>query len=184
MLAVAALAALSYAWGIGNDMLETYYAAAVRSMSESWHNFFFASFDPWGTVSIDKLPGAFWVQALSVRVFGFHVWSVVLPQVVEGALTVLVMYRAVRRVAGAAAGLTAAVVLAATPVTILLNRGNISDSLLILLLVLAADATTKAMATGRLSSLLVAGVWVNQAAVDVHLAASGSKAEAREESKR
>jgi len=163
LLVVAALAALSYAWSMNSATLETFYGAAVRSMSQSWHNFFFGAFDPWGTVTVDKLPGAFWVQALSVRVFGFHVWSVVLPQAVEGTLTVLVLYRAVRRVAGAGAGLTAAAVLAATPVTILLNRGNISDSLLILLLVLAADATTAAFTTGRLTLLLVAGVWVGLA---------------------
>ena len=163
LLLVAALAALSYAWGINDATLETFYGAAVRSMSQSWHNFFFGAFDPWGTVTVDKLPGAFWVQALSVRVFGFHVWSVVLPQAVEGTLTVLVLYRAVRRVAGAGAGLAAAAVLAATPVTILLNRGNISDSLLILLLVLAADAATAAFTTGRLAHLLVAGVWVGLA---------------------
>ncbi len=163
LLVVAALAALSYAWGINDATLETFYGAAVRSMSQSWHNFFFGAFDPWGTVTVDKLPGAFWVQALSVRVFGFHTWSVVLPQAVEGTLTVLVLYRAVRRVAGAGAGLAAAAVLAATPVTILLNRGNISDSLLILLLVLAADATTAAFTTGRPAHLLVAGVWVGLA---------------------
>ena len=130
LLVVAALAALAYGWGMNGDVLETFYAGAVRSMSQNWHNFFFGAFDPWGTVSVDKLPGAFWVQALSVRVFGFHVWAFVLPQVVEGTLTVLVLYRAVRRVAGAGAGLVAAVALAVTPVTILLNRGNISDSLL------------------------------------------------------
>ena len=163
LLVVAALAALSYGWGMADATLETFYGAAARSMSQSWHNFFFAAFDPWGTVSVDKLPGAFWVQALSVRIFGFHVWAVVLPQVVEGTLTVLVLYRAVRRVAGPAAGLAAAVALAATPVTILLNRGNISDSLLILLLVLAADATTAAFTTGRVRSLVVAGVWVGLA---------------------
>jgi 4-amino-4-deoxy-L-arabinose transferase-like glycosyltransferase len=163
LLIVAALAALSYGWGIGDATVESFYGAAARSMSQSWHNFFFAAFDPWGTVSVDKLPGAFWIQALSVRVFGFHTWAIVLPQVVEGVLTVLVLYRAVRRVAGPGAGLAAAVALAATPVTILLNRGNISDSLLILLLVLAADATTVAFTTGRLHSLVVAGVWVGLA---------------------
>jgi 4-amino-4-deoxy-L-arabinose transferase-like glycosyltransferase len=163
LLAVAALAALAYAWGMNGDMLETFYAGAVRSMSENWHNFFFGSFDPWGTVTVDKLPGAFWVQALSVRLFGFHVWAFVLPQVVEGTLTVLVLYRAVRRVAGTGAGLLAAGALAVTPVTILLNRGNISDSLLILLLVLAADAATDASMSGRLRPLVLAGVWVGLA---------------------
>jgi 4-amino-4-deoxy-L-arabinose transferase-like glycosyltransferase len=163
LLLVAALAALAYSWGSGSAMLETFYGGAVRSMSQSWHNFFFGAFDPWGTVSLDKLPGAFWLQALSVRLFGFHIWAVVLPQAIEGTLTVLVLYRAVRRVAGAGAGLVAAVALAATPVTVLLNRGNISDSLLILLLVLAADATTAALMTGRLQSLVLAGVWVGLA---------------------
>ena len=163
LLVVAGFAALSYAWGIGQDGIEVFYGAAVRSMAQSWHNFFFAAFDPWGTVSVDKLPGAFWIQALSVRLFGFHVWSVALPQAIEGVLTVLVLYRAVSRVAGAGAGLFAAGVLAVTPVTVLLNRGNISDSLLILLLVLAADATTAALQTGRLRTLLLAGVWVGLA---------------------
>jgi 4-amino-4-deoxy-L-arabinose transferase and related glycosyltransferases of PMT family len=63
-----------------------------------------------------------------------------------------VLYRAVRRLAGPAAGLTAAAVLAVTPVTVLLGRGNVSDSLLILLLVLAADATSAALLPGRCGS--------------------------------
>jgi 4-amino-4-deoxy-L-arabinose transferase-like glycosyltransferase len=163
LLSVTALAAAGYAWGIGNVALEPFYGAAARSMSQSWHNFIFGAFDPWGTVTVDKLPGALWVQALSLRLFGFHLWAIVLPQVVEGALTVLVLYRAVRRVAGAGAGLAAALVLAVSPVTILLDRGNISDSLLILLLVLAADATTKALTTGRVGSLVMAGVWAGLA---------------------
>ena len=154
---------VGYAWGMGTVTLEPFYGSAARSMSESWHNFLFGAVDPWGTVSVDKLPGSLWFQALSLRIFGFHTWAIVLPQVIEGALTVLVLYRAVRRVAGAGAGLVAALVLAVNPVTVLLNRGNISDSLLILLLVLAADATAAALTQGRLRSLLLAGVWVGLA---------------------
>ena len=163
LLAIAGVAALSYAWGIGNVNLEPLYGSAARSMSESWSNWFFGAVDPWGTVTLDKLPGALWVQALSLRLFGFHLWAIVLPQVIEGTLTVLVLYRAVRRVAGSGAGLVAAAVLAVSPVTVLLNRANISDSLLILLLVLAADATTRALISGRVQSLLMAGVWVGLA---------------------
>ncbi|MGD0701010.1 MAG: glycosyltransferase family 39 protein [Trebonia sp.] len=143
--------------------VEPFYGAAARSMSESWHDFIFGAFDPAGTVTVDKLPGALWVQALSLWIFGFHIWALVLPQVVEGVLTILVLYRAVRRLAGPAAGLTAAAVLAVTPVTVLLSRGNVSDSLLILLLVLAADATSAALLTGSLGQLLLAGVWVGLA---------------------
>lgn len=163
LLAIAGLAALAYAWGADSANLEPFYGAAARSMSESWHDFLFGAFDPRGTVTVDKLPGALWMQALSLRVFGFHVWAVVLPQIIEGVLTVLVLYRAVRRLAGTAAALVAALVLAASPVTVALGRGNVSDSLLILLTVLGADATSAAIVSGRLRTLLLAGVWVGLA---------------------
>ena len=146
LLAIAALAGLLYAWAMGQDTLEYYYAAADRSMSMSWHDFIFGAFDPAGTITVDKLPGALWLQALSVRAFGVHTWAIILPQVIEGILAVLVLYRAVRRLAGPAAGLIAALVLAVSPATVALNRENISDSLLILLLVLAADAVSGAIA--------------------------------------
>ena len=145
LMAIAALAGLLYAWAMGQDTLEYYYAAADRSMSVSWHNFIFGAFDPAGTITVDKLPGALWFQALSVRAFGLHTWAIILPQVIEGILTVLVLYRAVTRLA-AAAGLISALVLAVSPATVALDRENISDSLLILLLVLAANAVSGAIA--------------------------------------
>ncbi len=163
LLVVAALAGLGYAWGMNGDVLEAFYGSAARSMSTSWHDFLFGAFDPLGTVTVDKLPGALWPQALSVRIFGFHVWAVVLPQVLEGVIAILVLYRALRRLAGPVAGIVAAAVLAASPVTVALSRGNVSDSLLILLTVLAADATVSALIGGRLRSLLLAGVWVGLA---------------------
>jgi 4-amino-4-deoxy-L-arabinose transferase-like glycosyltransferase len=165
VVTTAALAGLSYAWELGQDPLEPYYAAAVRSMSGSWHDFIFGAFDPAGTITLDKLPGAFWVQALSVHAFGYSTWAMVLPQVVEGVLTVLVLYRAVARLAGSAAGLIAALVVAASPAVVALDRGNISDSLMILLLVLAADAVSAAIARDRGSTwrLILAAVWVGLA---------------------
>ena len=162
LTAIAALAGLLYAWAMGQDTLEYYYAAADRSMSMSWHNFIFGAFDPAGTITVDKLPAALWIQALSVRAFGLHTWSIILPQVIEGILTVLVLYRAVRRLAGPAAGLIAALVLAVSPATVALDRENISDSLLILLLVLAADAVSGA----------IAGLAAGDAGQDATLAAS------------
>jgi 4-amino-4-deoxy-L-arabinose transferase-like glycosyltransferase len=163
LLAITAIAGLTYAWGMNGAALEAFYGAAARSMSTSWHDFFFGAFDPAGTVSVDKLPGALWPQALSLRVFGFHTWAIVLPQVLEGVLSILVLYRAVRRLTGPLAGLVAAAVVATSPVTVALNRGNVADSLLILLIVLAADATSAALMNGRLRSLLLAGVWVGLA---------------------
>jgi 4-amino-4-deoxy-L-arabinose transferase-like glycosyltransferase len=163
LLLIAAMAGLSYAWALNRDPLELYYAAAVRSMSASWHDFLFGAFDPAGTITLDKLPGAFWVQALSVRAFGVHAWAIVLPQVVEGVLTVLFLYRAVQRLAGPVAGLAAAFVMAASPAAVALNRGNISDTLMILLLVLAADAVSSAIVHGRQWMLLLAALWVGLA---------------------
>jgi 4-amino-4-deoxy-L-arabinose transferase-like glycosyltransferase len=132
-------------------------------MSMSWHDFFFAAFDPAGTVSLDKLPGAFWIQALSVRAFGVNAWAIVLPQVLEGACSVLVLYRIVRRLCGPIAGLVAAFVLAVSPATVTLNRGNISDTLMVLLLLLAADATVAALTKGRQADMMLAGLWVGLA---------------------
>jgi 4-amino-4-deoxy-L-arabinose transferase-like glycosyltransferase len=163
LVVFAGLSGLAYAWGSPTEGLEPYYAAAVRSMSTSWHNFFFAAVDPAGTISVDKLPGALWLQALSVRLFGLHVWAIVLPQVVEGVLAVFVLYRAVARLASPLAGLVAAGILAASPATVALDRGNVSDSLLTLLVVLAASAATTAITTGRWRSLLLAGLWVGLA---------------------
>lgn len=164
---ITVVAAFLYTWAIGRQSLEPYYQAAVLSMSRSWHDFFFGAFDPAGTITLDKLPGAFWVQALFVRVLGFHVWVIELPQVIEGVLTVLVLYRAVTRLAGGKAGLIAALVLALSPATVALNRGNIADTLMVLLLVLAADAVAFAIRddarAGRTRTLVLAGVWVGLA---------------------
>ena len=65
--------------------------------------------------SVDKLPGALWVQALSVRLLGVHPGALALPQVVEGAVTVLILYRVVRRLSGVGAATVAAAPLAVSP---------------------------------------------------------------------
>src|SRR5258708_35572800 len=69
----------------------SYYAAAVKSMLQSWHNFFFVSFDPGGFVTIDKPPLGFWIQTASAKLFGFHGWSLLLPQAGSGVLCVPVL---------------------------------------------------------------------------------------------
>lgn len=177
LLAVTIAAAAAYSWGLDHDALHMYYAGAVRSMANSWHDFFYGAFDPQGSISVDKVPGAFWVQALSVRVFGYSEWAMVLPQVVAGTLTIPVLYRTVRRVAGARTALTAAVVFVATPAALAAPRGNESDPLALLLILLAADAVLRAIlgvrerkrrflgmrSTGGTRSLLLAGVWLGLA---------------------
>ncbi|CAM5722588.1 hypothetical protein SALBM311S_11649 [Streptomyces alboniger] len=158
-----AVATVLYSWGIGHAALHPFYGAAIRSMAGSWRAFFFGGLDAGGSISIDKLPGAFWPDAVSVWLFGPHTWAAALPQVVEGVLTVWLLHRIVRAWAGPFAALIAALVLTLTPVTVALNRATIPDTTLTLLLVAAAGALQKAVRTERLLPLITCGIWVGLA---------------------
>src|ERR671921_982483 len=81
--------------GYGN----AYYAAAVKDMLTSWHNFFFVSFDA-GFVSVDKPPLGLWLQAASAWLFSFSALTLVLPQAIAGVLSVALLYHLVRRTFG------------------------------------------------------------------------------------
>ncbi len=152
----------------------TYYAAAVRSMLQSWHNFFFVSFDPGGFVTVDKPPLGFWIQTASAKLFGFHGWSLLLPQAIAGVASVLVLFLIVRRAFGPVASLIAAAALALTPVAVADNRNNTIDSLLVLTLLLAAWTFLKATERGRLAWLLagmgLVGVGFNIKMLEAYLA--------------
>ena len=76
LLALVVLAAVLDLWALDkNGWANTYYSAAIKSMSTSWHNFLYNSFDVAGLQTLDKPPLAMWVEALSVRVFGFSSWA-------------------------------------------------------------------------------------------------------------
>jgi len=142
--------------GYGN----LYYAATVKSMLTSGHNFFFASFDPGGFVTVDKPPLGFWIQAASARLLGFSGWNLLLPQALAGVLSVGLLYHLVRRVFGPTTGLLAALALAVTPISVAANRNNTIDSLLVLCLLLAAWAVSRAAEERRLRWLLLSMVLV------------------------
>ena len=143
-----------------NGYANLYYAAAIRSMLQSWHNFFFVSFDPAGFVSVDKPPLGFWIQAASARLFGYSGFSILLPEALAGVASVAVLYLVVRRVFGAGAGLLAALFLAITPISVVTNRNNTIDSLLVLTSLLAAYAVTRAAEHGSLRWLLLGALLV------------------------
>src|ERR1044072_3610096 len=68
---IAVSAALNL-WNLAqNGYSNLYYSVAVQSMIQSFHNFFFASYDAGGFITVDKPPVALWVQALSAKLFGF-----------------------------------------------------------------------------------------------------------------
>lgn len=163
LLGILAVAAVLFTWDIQHSTYHPFYSETVRSMSESWKGFVYGSFDPGNSITIDKLPGFMWPQALSVRIFGFHPWALTLPQVVEGVLSVAVMHRAVRRWAGPRAGLLAAGAFTATPAVSGLFRTQVEDPAFTLLVLLAADAALRAAREARVRPLVAAGVWVGLA---------------------
>ncbi|WP_327318853.1 ArnT family glycosyltransferase [Streptomyces sp. NBC_01235] len=149
LAAILLLSALLYGWALGSlGWANSYYSAAVKSMGRDWTNFLFGSFDPAGVVTVDKPPAALWPQVVSSKIFGMHGWALILPQVVEGVAAVLVLHRTVRRWAGEGAALLAALVMTLTPITVAINRDNNPDTLLVLFLVAAAYALTRALQSG------------------------------------
>lgn len=160
---IATVAALLFFWGIWHSAYHSFYASAVRSMTDNPVAFLYGSFDPAGSITLDKLPGFLWPQALSAMVLGFHPWALVVPQALEGVASVVLLHVVVRRWAGVPAGLLAAAFLTLTPVTVGLGRSVTEDAPFVLLLLLAAEATQRATARARLRTLVLAGVWVGVA---------------------
>src|SRR6188768_3130868 len=110
--ALLVLAAVLNLWALSrNGWANEYYAAAVRSMSTSWHAFLYGSFDQGGVMTVDKPPLALWVQALSVRMFGYSSQSMLVPQALMRVATVGLAYDMTRRHFGRVAGTVAGLVL-------------------------------------------------------------------------
>jgi 4-amino-4-deoxy-L-arabinose transferase-like glycosyltransferase len=165
---ICGLAAVLYAWGIGASWGNAFYAAAVRAMSHDPTAFLFGSYDAADVVTVDKPPMALWPQVVSVWILGYRPWAILLPQVLEGVAAVVVLHRAVRRwwaahsprtaFAAEAVPLLAALVLALSPVTVAIDRDNNPDTFLVLLLVVAAYALTRALPRGSTGWLVLAAV--------------------------
>jgi 4-amino-4-deoxy-L-arabinose transferase-like glycosyltransferase len=154
-----ALTAVLYLWDLTrNGWANDFYAAAVQSGTKSWKAFFFGSFDQSGFITVDKTPGSLWAMELSGRIFGFSQWSMLAPQALEGAGSVLLLYAAVKRWFGPAAGLIAGLVLALTPVAVLIFRFNNPDALLVLMMTAAAYTLVRAVENGRTRWLVLGGL--------------------------
>ncbi|GAA5146031.1 glycosyltransferase family 39 protein [Nocardioides marinquilinus] len=151
--------ALLYLWGLGaSGWGNSFYAAAAQAGSQSWTAFLFGASDAAGSITVDKPPLSVWPMALSVRLFGLSSWSVLVPQALMGVASVALLVALVRRVTGNRwAGLLAGLVLALTPVAVLMFRFDNPDALLTLLLVGAAWATVRALESPRALRWLVLG---------------------------
>ncbi|WP_422560431.1 ArnT family glycosyltransferase [Gordonia sp. (in: high G+C Gram-positive bacteria)] len=152
---------LAYLWNLSaNGWANSFYTAAIEAGSQSWKAWFFGSSDMANSITVDKPPVSLWIPALSVRVFGLNSWSLLVPQVLMGVASVALLYLIVRRYFGHWAGIGAGLVLATTPVAALMFRFNNPEALLILLMLVAAWATMRAIDTGRLQPMIWAGVAV------------------------
>ncbi|MFC7441840.1 ArnT family glycosyltransferase [Laceyella putida] len=138
LIGIALLSAFLNIFNIWNDENgNAYYTAAVTSMLQSFHNFFYASFDPAGFVTVDKPPVVFWIQTLFAYVFGVHGWSVILPQALAGVGSVLLIYHLVKPSFGGTAARLASLVMACTPIAVAVSRTNNIDSMLVFTLLVA-----------------------------------------------
>jgi 4-amino-4-deoxy-L-arabinose transferase-like glycosyltransferase len=161
LLAVVGVAGALNLWGLRiNGWANTYYSAAVRSMTTSWHDFLFASLDKTGLMTVDKPPLSLWVQALSARVFGFHPLSVLVPQALMGAAAAALTYDLTRRRFGRPAGFAAGIALATTPIAVAMSRHNNPDELLVLCCVAALWFAIRALEDGRTRWLVWCGVCI------------------------
>ncbi|MHB8240659.1 MAG: ArnT family glycosyltransferase, partial [Solirubrobacteraceae bacterium] len=161
LIGLLVLAAVLNLWSLSrNGWANDYYSAAVRSMSSSWHNFLFASLDPSGVMTVDKPPLALWVQALSVRIFGYHSLSILVPQALMGVASVALLYDLVRRRFGRIGGFVAGLALALAPMTVAISRHNNPDALLVLCCVAALWCLVRALEDGRTRWLVASGVLV------------------------
>ena len=155
------LAAVLNLWALDtNGFANTYYSAAVRSMSSSWHAFLYGSFDASGAMTVDKPPLALWVQALSVKAFGFSSWAILVPQALMGVGTVWLVYDMVSRRFTRAGGFAAGLVLTLTPMAVAISRHNNPDALLVLCSVAALWFLVRGLEDGRMRWLVLCGVSV------------------------
>jgi 4-amino-4-deoxy-L-arabinose transferase-like glycosyltransferase len=161
LVALLAGTALLYLAGLGaSGWANPFYSAAAQAGATSWKAFFFGFSDAANSIMVDKPPASLWVMDLSVRVFGLSSWSILVPQALEGVAAVGVLYAAVRRWHGPAAGLLAGATLALTPVAVLMFRFNNPDALLVLLLTLGAYAVVRALEAARTRWLLAATAFI------------------------
>ncbi|HWM07624.1 MAG TPA: glycosyltransferase family 39 protein, partial [Actinophytocola sp.] len=156
--------AVLYLWNLtASGWANSYYAAATQAATQSWQAWLFGSLDAGNVITVDKPPASLWLSGLFGRVFGFSSWSVLAPQALAGVAAVFLLYAAVKRVSGPAAGLLAGAALALTPVAALMFRYNHPDALLTLLLVAGGYAVTRAIPAASWRWLALAGALVGLA---------------------
>ena len=161
LAALLAGTAVVYLWNLSaGGWANAFYSAAVQAGSQSWKAFLFGSSDAVNSITVDKPPMSLWPMEISARLFGLNPWSILVPQALMGVASVALLWETVRRRFGETAGLIAGLVLALTPVAVVIFRYNNPDALLLLFMIGAAWALLRAVDDGRTRWLVLSGALV------------------------
>jgi len=146
LIAILILAAFLYAWNIWEaGEANNFYTAAIVSMTKSFKNFWYASFDPAGFITVDKPPVALWFMTISAKIFGVHGWSVVLPSILFGIGSVYLIYAMVSKRFGRIPARISALIMTLTPIVVADSRTNNMDATLVFFLLLSFWFVQKAV---------------------------------------
>lgn len=145
MLAIGAETSFNVFFQLQKAERSGYYSVVVKSMSRNAHNFWLGAADPAGVISLDKIPGAYWLPALLVKVFGFHNWTVIAPNGFATLTAVLVFALLSRELLGSRWSIVATILFANTPILIAVARSNEPESFFVLWLTVAAYAAMRAI---------------------------------------
>ena len=179
LLVLAVGAALLTTWSVWSGSRSEYYASIALSMSRSWPNFFFGALDPAGTVTLDKIPGSYWMPALFVRSFGFSTWAVVLPNALAAVGAALIVAVTAKRLLEPDRGPPRRAVVATTPILVAVARSNQPETFFVLGLAAVAWAAAKALTRGSFGWLIVAGALHRRLVPDLHARGVGGVAGTR-----
>jgi 4-amino-4-deoxy-L-arabinose transferase-like glycosyltransferase len=164
LIAAGVLAGVLVFWALTvSGYANNWYADGALAASRSWKAFFDNAADLSGVVSLDKGPLSDWMMGLSGWIFGFSSFSMLLPDALCGIASVILLHDAVRRTLGHRAALLAALILALSPVSVVMDRYNDPEALLSVLLVASAWALVRALESGRLRHMLLCGAFVGLA---------------------
>ena len=147
-------------WKLERVARSEYYAEIPLSMSKNLSNFFFGVLDPAGTVTLDKIPGSYWVPAIFVKIFGFSTWAITAPNALAAVALVVVVSLTGRRLFGDTTGIFAGVVTATTPILIAVSRSNQPQTFFLLTLAIAGFYSVKALQEESRKHLIIAGAYI------------------------
>jgi len=147
-------------WNLQDVSRSEYYASIAKSMSINLGNFFFGAIDPAGTVTLDKIPGSYWIPAIFAKLFGFSTWSITAPNALATIILVISVATTAKMLFGRTAGFMAGAIVATTPIVIAVSRSNQPQSFFLLTLALAAHFAAKALIGNSRKYLIISGAWI------------------------